>query len=134
MIRRAQVIDLRKIIDLTYEFNNLYYHTSLSYSKTSEMITHIIEHGTCFVSDEGYIGGLIIPDPFRDANALVEMGWFAKDNSGVKLLDAFIEEGHRLDVDEIRMCTMSTSPTVADKIILRKGFSLAETQYRLNTK
>jgi len=131
MIRQATQQDLWHILDLTEEFNTMYYHKPLDEVKTVGMIELIIEDGVCYVSDKGYIGGLIIPDPFRDANALVEMGWFSKDNSGIKLLDAFIAEGHRLAVDEIRMCTMSTSPTVADKIILRKGFSLAETQYRL---
>ena len=131
MIRQATQQDLWHILDLTEEFNTMYYHKPLDEVKTVGMIELIIEDGVCFVSDKGYIGGVVMPDSFRDANALVELGWFAKDNSGIKLLDAFIAEGHRLNVDEIRMCTMSTSPTVADKIILRKGFTLAETQYRL---
>jgi hypothetical protein len=131
MIRKATKADLWHIFYLSEEFNDMYYHKPLDEVKTTHMLIHMIENGVFFVSDNGFIGGLIIPDPFRDANALVEMGWFATDSSGIKLLDAFIAEGHRLDVDEIRMCTMSTSPDVADKIILRKGFSLAETQYRL---
>tara|TARA_R110002073_G_scaffold103484_2_gene234177 strand:- start:2554 stop:2949 length:396 start_codon:yes stop_codon:yes gene_type:complete len=131
MIRKATKSDLWHIYDLSEEFNDMYYHKPLDEVKATHMLEHMIEHGVFFVSDNGFIGGLIIPDPFRDANALVEMGWFATDSSGIKLLDAFIAEGRRLDVDEIRMCTMSTSPAVAEKIILRKGFSLAETQYRL---
>jgi len=131
MIRQATQQDLWHILDLTEEFNTMYYHKPLDEVKTVGMIELIIEDGVCFVSDKGYIGGVVMPDSFRDANALVELGWFAKDNSGIKLLDAFIAEGHRLNVDEIRMCTMSTSPDIADKIILRKGFTLAETQYRL---
>lgn len=131
MIRQATQSDLWHIIDLAEEFNSTYYHKPLDEVKTISMIELLIEDGVCFVSDKGFICGIVMPDPFRDANALVELGWFAKDNSGIKLLDAFIAEGRRLAVDEIRMCTMSTSPAVADKIILRKGFSLAETQYRL---
>lgn len=131
MIRQATQQDLWHILDLTEEFNTMYYHKPLDEVKTVGMIELIIEDGVCFVSDKGYIGGVVMPDSFRDANALVEIGWFAKDNSGIKLLDAFIAEGRRLNVDEIRMCTMSTSPVVAEKIILRKGFTLAETQYRL---
>lgn len=131
MIRKATQLDLWHIYDLTVEFNRQYYHKELNVDKTVSMIEHIIGEGTCLVSDAGYIGGVVMPDPFRDANALVEIGWFAKDRSGIKLLDAFIAEGRRLEVDEIRMCTMSTSPELADKIILRKGFTLAETQYRL---
>lgn len=131
MIRKAQSDDLWFIYGLTLEFNEMYYHKPLNLNKTLNMIDHIIEEGVCFVSNTGYIGGLIIDDPFREANALVEMGWFAKDNSGVKLLDAFIDEGRLLVVDEIRMCTMSTSPSVATTIIKRRGFALAETQYRL---
>lgn len=132
MIRRADhFLDFWHILDLTEEFNSKYYHKPLDKAKTSDMISDIIEYGVCFVSDNGYIGGVVTPDPFRDANALVELGWFAKDNSGIKLLDAFIAEGRELGVDEIRMCTMSTSPVIAEKIILRKGFTVAETQYRL---
>ncbi len=131
MIRVAEQSDLWHIFDLTEEFNSKYYHKPLDEVKTVHMIERVIEDGVCFVSDSGYIGGIVTSDPFRDANALIELGWYATDNSGIKLLDAFIAEGRRLEVDEIRMCTMSTSPVIAEKIILRKGFTLAETQYRL---
>ena len=131
MIRVATQQDLWHILDLTQDFNAMYYHKPLNEDKTIAMIEHIITTGVCFVSDNGYIGGLIIDDPFRDENALVELGWFATDNTGVKLLDAFVAEGWRRQIAEIRMCTMSTSPAVADVIIKRRGFSLAETQYRL---
>lgn len=132
MIRRAELTDLTHVLDLTIEFNNAYYHKPLNMNKTVKLVKSVIEHGVCFVSYEGYIGGFLTEDPFRDANALVEFGWFAKDRSGIKLLDAFVTEGGRLGADEIRMCTMATSPVLADKILMRKGFSLAETQYRLN--
>jgi len=131
MIRKATQLDLWHIYDLTVEFNEAYYHKPLNIPKTLHMIEDIIDDGVCLVSKTGFIGGLIISDPFRDADALVELGWYDTGNSGVKLLDAFIKEGWSLNVDEIRMCTMSTSPAIADKIIQRRGFSLAETQYRL---
>ena len=131
MIHRATVEDLDHILTLTQEFNDEYYHRPLNLDKTLTMIRHMVEHGVVFVSAKGYIGGMVVPDNFRDDDVLVEFGWFAKDKSGISLLDVFIQAGKDLGVNEIRMCTMSTSPEVANRILERRGFKSTETSHRL---
>lgn len=131
MIRTATVDDLDHILNLTIEFNDMYYHRPLNIDKTIYMIKHLIEHGIVLVSDKGYIGGMVVPDNFRDENVLVEFGWFAKDSSGIRLLDRFIKAGKELYIDEIRMTTMDTSPAIADKLLLKRGFKSTETSHRL---
>ena len=131
MIKKATMQDLDRIVALTVEFNENYYGRPLNLDKTKTMIEHMINHGIVFVSDAGYIGGMLVPDMFRDDLALVEFGWFAKDSSGIRLLDKFIKAGKDMHVDEIRMCTMSTSPAIATRILERKGFNLTESSYKL---
>ena len=131
MIRRADRYDAGFIYDLTSEFNAEYYDRPLNEEKTFATIEKIIADGVCFVSNKGYIGGLLMPDLFRDDVALVEIGWFSKDRSGVELLEAFIADGFDKGADEIRMCTMGTSPPSAAKLLLRRRFELTETSYRL---
>jgi|TARA_R110001606_G_scaffold310556_4_gene457605 hypothetical protein len=133
MIKKATMQDFDHILALTMEFNENYYHRPLNLDKTTLMITHLIEYGVVFVSDKGYIGGMLVPDMFRDDLALVEFGWFAKDSSGIRLLDKFIQAGKELHADEVRMCTMSTSPAIATRILERRGFNLIESSYKLET-
>ena len=133
MIKKATMQDFDHILALTQEFNEEYYHLPLNLDKTTLMITHLIEHGVVFVSDKGYIGGMLVPDMFRDSLALVEFGWFAKDSSGIRLLDKFIQAGKDMYADEVRMGTMITSPAIATSILERKGFNLIESSYKLET-
>jgi hypothetical protein len=133
MIRKATIDDLDFILALTVEFNADYYGRPLNMDKTKILVTHMITDGVVFVSEQGYIGGMLVPDLFRDDLALVEFGWFAKDSSGIRLLDKFIAAGKELHADEIRMCTMSTSPEVATRILERRGFNLIESSYKLDT-
>lgn len=131
MIRKPDYSDIDHIMKLSIEFNDNYYHRPLNLEKTETLIKHIIDDGVAFVSENGYIGGLLVPDWVRDDINLLELGWFATDRSGISLLNAFIKEGKRLMVDEIRMCTMSTSPESASRLLERKGFKLIETSYML---
>jgi N-acetylglutamate synthase-like GNAT family acetyltransferase len=131
MIKKATIKDFDHILALTQEFNENYYDRPLNLDKTTTMIKHLIKHGVVFVSDQGYIGGMVVPDMFRDDLALVEFGWFAKDSSGIKLLDKFIQAGKDMHVNEVRMCTMNTSPAVATRILERRGFNLIEFSHKL---
>jgi|TARA_R110000782_G_scaffold13448_1_gene39629 hypothetical protein len=131
MIRRATLEDLDHIIDLSIDFSAGYYHRELDLKKTRTMITTLIQGGVSFVSSNGFICGLVCPDIFRDAEHLVEVGWYATDRSGIKLFDAFVQAGRDLKVDEIRMTTLNTSPPVAEHIIRSRGFVSAETHYTL---
>lgn len=130
-IRRAVITDLEHILHLTEIFNEKYFDVELNPDKAEDAIVQLILHGIVFVSDNGFIGGVIAPDIFRDWVYLQELGWFATDSSGYKLLNAFIKDAREQGVDEIRMCTLETSDPIAEKILLRKGFSPIERSFRL---
>jgi hypothetical protein len=72
-----------------------------------------------------------MPHPFTGHSVLVELAWWSRDTSGIKLLNTFIQAGKDLGMHEIRMSTMGTSSATVDKIIQRRGFAVAETQYSL---
>ena len=127
MIRRATLDDLPDICEMVKQFNEDYYGRPLNMTKTVDTIHLLISDGSVFVSPQGFIGGLATADLFRDDVALVELGWYATDRSGMALLDAFIQEGRDLEVDEIRMCTMHTSPASVGRALERRGFSITET-------
>ncbi len=134
MIRKATRKDLLLILSLTHEFSKQYYGQTIDVSRACTSIKSIIADGICFVSDNGYIGGLLVESLFHDQLSLVELGWYAEDKSGLLLLDAFTEAGWAHGATEIRMTTLNTSPAVAHKILTRRGFEVAETSYRLRPK
>lgn len=131
MIRRATHADHLHICRLTKRFNDQFYDRPLNITKTADAVSLIIDGGACFVSDGGFIGGIETPDLFRDEVALIELGWYAEDRHGMRLLDTFIQEGKDRGVDEVRMCTMHTSPKSAVRALERRGFLATETSYRL---
>lgn len=130
-VRRAVPDDLNHIVNLAYEFNDKYFDIPLNNKKIVDNVTGFIEHGSTFVSANGFIGGTIITDLMRDWDVLVEFGWYATDRSGYHLLQTFIKEGYSLGVDEVRMCTMNTSTPLATQLLERKGFVALETSHRL---
>lgn len=133
MIRRAIQEDIVHIYEMAEVFNKKYFGIPLYPERALTTIAYIIEEGVCFVSDTGFIGGMVADDLFRDWKILHEAGWYSEDKSGIKLLDAFIQEGRDLGVDEIKVGTLSTSPAMAGRILQRKGFAPLEQSYRLLT-
>ena len=131
MIHKATLSDFVHIMEMTRQFNDTYTTMPLDKDKTAAMIETVIVNGVCFVSEGGYIGGIVSPDLFHTTNSLIELAWYSTDNSGLRLLKAFIDAGKELDVDAIRICTMSTSPTTARRALEQRGFTLAESSYIL---
>lgn len=134
MIRKATSRDLLQILDLTCRFSREYYGQEIDVSRSCASIKSIIKDGVCLVSDGGYIGGVLVQSLFHDQLSLVELGWYAEDNSGIRLLDAFVESGWEHGATEVRMTTLNTSPDIANKILVSRGFEVAETSYRLRPK
>lgn len=132
MVRKAVVQDLVFITELVHKFNKEYFEIELDPDKTEEAILNLILRGSVFVSPTGFIGGIVVPDIFRNRSYLHELGWYATDSSGYKLLRAFVDEAKRLEVDEVRMCTLNTSPPAAAKLLTRMGFMPIEQSYKLD--
>ncbi len=133
MIRRAELDDMTTIMELIQTFNRRYFGIPINSVKTMNMVAWIIEDGVGFISDHGFIGGVVVEDLIRDWIILQELGWYSEDKSGIKLLNAFIDAGKDLRVDEVRVCTLETSSPIAGRILQRKGFAPLETSYRLIT-
>ena len=131
MIRKAIPSDLKHIYDLTVEFNQRYYDVPLDKRKTLQALRYIIRDGVCFVSPKGFIGGMFSEDPFRNWTFLGEYGWYATDVFGAALLDEFVEHGKKNGADEIRLCTMHTSPESAERILIKRGFTVADKSWAL---
>lgn len=132
-MRAARLEDMPAIIKLIVEFNDDYHDVPINLSKAISVSTWIIEEGVGFISESGFIGGVVVDDLLRDWTVLQELGWFSKDRSGTKLLDAFIAAGFDLGVDEIRVCTLETSSPIVGRILQRKGFAPLERSYRMMT-
>lgn len=131
VVRRAELSDMTQIIKLCERFNKEYFGIPLDLEKTIAMVVWIIEDGVGFVSTSGFIGGVPTTDLIRNWTLLQEFGWYAEDRSGIALLDAFIQAGRDLGVDEVRVCTLETSSPMAGRILQRKGFAPLETSHRL---
>lgn len=132
MIRRAELTDVLTILQEAVVFNDTYYQEPLNITKALNHITAIVEDGVAFVADGGgFIGGILVDDPVRDALVLVEVAWYSTATTGIRLLKAFIAEGRRLQAREVRMTTLNTSPEAAAVVLRRSGFTLREISHSL---
>jgi len=130
-VRRAELADTTRIVKQIERFNDEYYDVPINVAKVIDMVTWVIDDGVIFVSARGFIGGMVVDDLMRDWTVLQEFGWYAEDRSGIALLDAFIQAGRDLNVDEVRVSTLSTSSPSTDRLLHRKGFAPSETSHRL---
>lgn len=136
MITRAESAHTRYLCRLVERFNTKYYHTPLNLEKTYETVYNLIQSGVVFISDDGvsydgFIGGTVVEDPFRDQTFLVEVGWYSESANGLRLLDRFVREGRNIGVDEVRVNHMDTSSPKIAGILQRKGFKFADASYAL---
>lgn len=130
-VRWAVLDDMPQIIPMAIKFNDEYFGIPLHMRRTIEVICYIIEEGVAFITDGGFIGGLVTDDLLRDWTVLQEVAWYSTDRTGLLLLDSFIREGEELGVNEVRVCTLNTSSPVVGKLLQRRGFAPLETSYRL---
>lgn len=127
--------DLEWLLELTIQFNDEWYGVPINEYKARDALEEIIlgPAGVGFRTEHGAIIGTIEDDPFRDYTVLNERGWYATDRSGVKLLNAFVEYGKELGVDEIRVGHLHKNDGVS-KLLERKGFTPVETSHGLGVR
>lgn len=130
MIRRAVQDDLPWLMSIAREFNAKYWDQELHEYKMVNLISTLVAEGTVLRSDTGVILGTVYEDPMRDNTVLVEIGWYSTGSDGMKLLAAFVQEGKKLGVDEIRMSTLECNNKVG-ALLERNGFKPLETSYSL---
>ncbi|ANS06228.1 hypothetical protein HOR19_gp35 [Phage MedPE-SWcel-C56] len=131
MLRKVLCSELDWLYNLAEQFNAAHYDYPLDKAKTRAILKELIRDGVCIRSESGAIVGTLLEDPFRQTTVLVELGWYTNDKSGIRLLKEFVSVGVKLNVDEIRMTLLESSPPAADRYLQRMGFSPFETSYRL---
>lgn len=82
------------------------------------------EDGAVFVSDGGFIAGLLTPTIINPRPVAQELGWHATDGSGLRLLRAF--EGWARERGAM-LIMLSTAPEGPD--LSRLGYRRAETAW-----
>ena len=99
MIRRATIEDLPEILALGAEFlaASPSAWIPLSERDFAATVTHLIEgQGAIFLSDDGFIGGMLVPCYFNYAHIFAsELFWFAR-KEGQQLREAFEAWGQDL--------------------------------------
>lgn len=94
------------------------------------------ENSVVLVSDTGSINGVLIGtvvhNPIYDTIWLQEMVWYARDNSGVRLLSAFEQAGKRLGVSMVYMTALATTDERIDCLLNRRGYLQFERSYVKN--
>ena len=135
MIRHCDEDDLLWLLETATGFNDRYYGIPLDYSRADQYLYDMLRNPfrVMLRSDTGAIIGVIIEDPFRDWKVLVEIGWYSEGRDGLKLLDAFEEQGRCHKVNEIRMTTLESNKGV-EKVLARRGYVPVETSHRLILK
>ena len=95
--------------------------------RTGETLAGLINspQGAVFVSGGGFIAGQIMRTVISPDPVAFELGWFASDRSGLRLLRAFetwaAEQGATL-------IKMSANGGAAERILERRGYAVAEVQ------
>ncbi len=131
VVRRATPEDTEGLIDLIHNFNAEYFDVPLSEAKARAVLEWLLPEGVVLISGAGFIGGLVTQDLFRDWSVLQEFGWYSEDRSGIALLDAFIEAGRDLRVNEVRISTLTTSSPHVEALLRKRGFAPLELSHRL---
>lgn len=132
MIRVAHFSDIPRILTQVRKFNDTYYDVPLDEDRAEEFITRLVsgDEGVVMISDAGFIAAVPMTDPFRSKRYLVEIGWYAEDNSGLRLLKSLEDYARMRLYDEVRMTTLESNPGV-EKLLSRKGYTAIETSHRL---
>lgn len=125
MIRNANIADIPKIVDLIEKLAATVNGLPVDRIKTGETLAGLIcdPAGAVLVSGAGFIAGRL-GDTFisRDLVAY-EMGWFAEDRSGLRLLRAFEAWAQSRGA---AMIAMSCNGGAAQRILDRSGYETME--------
>ena len=132
MIRRAGLEDLSTAVAFAKAFHAESVHADVTVNDEdlSGFMAGLIEAGAVFLSDNGIIGGLLVPVYFnRSAVFAVELFWWAPQD-GTALRKAFEEWAAESGALKIQFSGQvnDRSPTI-DKLFRRAGYTPVETGY-----
>ena len=128
LIRQAGEADIPRCIDMTEALAaSVSGPQRICRLRTGETLAGLLRNpqGAVFVSGGGFIAGQIMQTVISPEPVAYELGWFASDRSGLRLLRAFEawseEQGATL-------IAMSAKGGAAHLILERRGYTVAEIQ------
>ncbi len=127
-LRRATAADIPQVIDwITALACAVEGPQQVCRARTGEVLAGLIASadGIVLVSDGGFIAGCITQTVISPQPVAVELGWYATNHSGVRLLRAF--EGWARDRGAA-LIKMSCHGGAAQRLLERAGYRVAEIQ------
>lgn len=125
MIRPATMQDIPCIIDLIEKLAAAVNGLTVDRIKTGETLAGLLvdSAGVVLVSDGGFIAGRVAETFINLDRVAFEMGWFAEDRSGLRLLRAFEAWAKSRGA---AMIAMSCNGGAARRILERSGYEAME--------
>lgn len=128
MIRQASAADIPAIIDLIERLARAVQGPQrVDRIKTGETLAGLMAspQGVVLVSEQGFIAGCMMQTIINPDPVAFELGWYAEDRSGLRLLRAFeawaVGQGATL-------IKLSCNGGAAQQILERSGYRVAEIQ------
>ncbi len=91
-------------------------------SVVNDMVDLCLTSGVVLFTKNGFIAGTPVEHLCLFGRTMMELGWYAKDRSGLALLIEFEKVSKELGCKEINMTTLAKNPR-ADKILTRFGYT-----------
>jgi L-amino acid N-acyltransferase YncA len=123
-MRQATHEDFHFVARMVHEFNHAYYDVPLSNSRLEAWYSLHMQTGVIFITKAGFISALLVPDPVREYDIMLETGWYSDDGQGAKLLLKLIRYAKEQGANEVRASTLDTSPPEAEALLSRLGFEM----------
>ena len=124
MIRLATEADVMRVVDMVEDLRAAVDGMMpVSRPWTAQVVAGLIQRpdAIVLVSDGGFLAGAMQPTIINPARIALEMGWFARDRSGMRLLRAFeiwaVEQGAAM----VKMSTGAVGPDLG-----RIGYTMTE--------
>ena len=126
MIRRAVEADIPRIVDMIEALTEAVSGPQrVCRVQAGATVVGLMNdpQGVVLVSEGGFIAGRITQTPINPAPVAVEMGWYATDRSGLRLLRAFEAWAERMGATLVKM---SCNGGRAQALLERAGYRVAE--------
>ncbi len=124
MIRLATDADVMRVVDLIEDLRTAVDGMMpVSRPWTASVVASLIQNpqGLVFVSDGGFIAGCIQQTVINPSPVAMELGWFARDRSGMALLRAFEAWAAEQGAEMVKMSTGAVGPDLG-----RVGYTMTE--------
>lgn len=134
MIRKASYADIPDLCELLREFSLSVSDEGMDGDVMEDNLVKLVDHGVVLVSDNNGVHGVIIGtflyNPFWRSTMLQEVVWYARDNSGVGLLRAFVKAAKESNAEQVFFTVLE--PAIDERmlrLLTRMGFDAVERSF-----